>query len=122
MDVKNAIELINLCAGYDLSKSIGKFEHYNTTNLEASVPSPNRLKGQLDFSSGLPSSSGVMIPISEIENKNTEMTGTGFPFSSWDDSDILSDDFLKGLEDDERKTFSGMNASETQVSCFPTHF
>ncbi|CAI9776687.1 unnamed protein product [Fraxinus pennsylvanica] len=40
----------------------------------------------------------------------------GFPVVSWNDSSILSDDFVKGLGDDDTKTFSNINALDDQNS------
>lgn len=105
--------------GYGASKSMGNFGP--DKEVEVSIPSSSRLKRQFDFPSGMPSSSGMMTPISEIENKNMEMSGTSFPFSSWDDSDIFSDCFLKELEDDGSQTFSGLNASENQINEVGNH-
>uniref|UniRef100_A0A5B7A1V2 BHLH domain-containing protein n=1 Tax=Davidia involucrata TaxID=16924 RepID=A0A5B7A1V2_DAVIN len=86
--------------GYGVMRSMGNFGAGNGANAEASFSSASRLKGQLDFSSGQPSSSGLMSHISEI--------------GSWDDSAILSNNFLKGHGDDDRKKFSSLNASENQ--------
>uniref|UniRef100_A0A5B6ZYI2 BHLH domain-containing protein n=1 Tax=Davidia involucrata TaxID=16924 RepID=A0A5B6ZYI2_DAVIN len=91
---------INVKDGYGAMRGMGNFGAGNGANAEASFSSASRLKGQLDFSSGQPSSSGLMSHISEI--------------GSWDDSAILSNNFLKGHGDDDRKKFSSLNASENQ--------
>lgn len=102
-------------------RGMGNFGGGNGTNAEASFPSPSRLKRQtqMDFSSA-PSSSplGRMTPI--LENRSKSMEITGFPIGSWDDSSIISDSFLKDIEEDnDRKAFSVMNnASENQVLLF----
>ncbi|XP_028101125.1 transcription factor bHLH130-like isoform X1 [Camellia sinensis] len=124
-------EIIQLLAGYDVMRGMGNFGGGNGTNAEAWLPSPSRLKRQMAFSSGPPSCSGPMAPISENGSKCMEISGpehesfcedhrndrgyiAGFPIGSWDDSAILSNSFLKRLEDDDRETFSDMNVSENQ--------
>ncbi|KAG5517606.1 hypothetical protein RHGRI_038116 [Rhododendron griersonianum] len=110
------IEIIQRLAGYGVMRGLRNFGGGNGTNAEASFPSPSRLDGksQIDFSSAPSSSLGRMTPI--LENRSKSMEITGFPIGSWDDSAIISDRFLKGIEEDEdRKTFSAMNnASENQ--------
>ncbi|GFZ20649.1 basic helix-loop-helix (bHLH) DNA-binding superfamily protein [Actinidia rufa] len=85
---------INMDNGYGGMRGMGNFGGGSGTNAEASFPSPSRLKSQMDFSSGKPSSSDRMTPI--LENRT-----------------IFSDNFPIE-EDDDRKTFSVMNASENQ--------
>lgn len=107
---------INIENGYGVMRGMRNFGGGNGTNAEASFPSPTILDGksQIDFSSAPSSSLGRMTPI--LENQSKSMEVTGFPIGSWDDSAIISDSFLKGIEEDEdRKTFSAMNnASENQ--------
>lgn len=77
--------------------------------------------GQINFTSA-PSTSGVMSQNSDVgtkrfsnsvnNNDGNYMTGSGYPMTSWDDS-ILSDNFSR--LDDDRKTFSELNASENQI-------
>ncbi|KAI7983130.1 Transcription factor bHLH122 [Camellia lanceoleosa] len=122
---------INNEHGYDVMRGMGNFGGGNGTNAEAWLTSPSRLKRQMAFSSGPPSCSGPMAPISENGSKCMEISGpehesfsedhrndrgyiAGFPIGSWDDSAILSNSFLKRLEDDDRETFSDMNVSENQ--------
>lgn len=124
---------LNVENGYAIMRGTGNFGSGSGTNGEPSFSSASRLKGQINFSSGPPSSSGLMTPISEMGNKSMG-TGspdngsfgeghsnsggfiTGFPIGSWDDSAIMSESFsgLKRVRDDEAKTFSGLNASEAQ--------
>ncbi|XP_057483164.1 transcription factor bHLH130-like isoform X2 [Actinidia eriantha] len=121
---------INMDNGYGGMRGMGNFGGGSGTNAEASFPSPSRLKSQMDFSSGKPSSSERMTPILENRSKNTEIRDpegggsregrrndrgyiTGFPIGSWDDSAIFSDNFPIE-DDDDRKTFAVMNASENQ--------
>ncbi|KAJ9697928.1 hypothetical protein PVL29_007169 [Vitis rotundifolia] len=126
---------LNVENGYAIMRGMGNFGSGSGTNGEPSFSSASRLKGQINFSSGPPSSSGLMTPISEMGNKSMG-TGspdngsfgeghsnnggfiTGFPIGSWDDSAIMSESFsgLKRVRDDEAKTFSGLNASEAQVA------
>ncbi|CAL5352508.1 hypothetical protein CsSME_00040254 [Camellia sinensis var. sinensis] len=122
---------INNENGYDVMRGMRNFGGGNGINAEAWLPSPSRLKRQMAFSSGPPSCSGPMAPISENGSKCMEISGpehesfcedhrndrgyiAGFPIGSWDDSAILSNSFLKRLEDDDRETFSDMNVSENQ--------
>ncbi|KAL3519221.1 hypothetical protein ACH5RR_021810 [Cinchona calisaya] len=116
-------------------RGMGNFGAGNNANAEASFSSASRFKGQMDFSSTQASSSGLMSPISEIGSRamgehnhpagkrnfgeghrNDSGYITGFPVTSWDDSAILSDSFLKGLGDDhdDSKTLSNLVASENQ--------
>ncbi|KAK7858777.1 transcription factor bHLH130 isoform X1 [Quercus suber] len=111
-------------------RGVGNFGAGNSTNEEASFSSASRLK---NYSSGPPSSSGLMSPIDEIEDKNMVVANnpesgcfgegrssnyvTGFPLGSWDDSAMISDNItgLKRLrDDDDVKSFSNINVSETQ--------
>lgn len=111
---------------------VGSFRAGRGPNAEASFSS-SRLKNQIDHPPGVPSMSGMMPHGSEIGGKsmgmgNTEsrsfgqsrrsdggnMTG-GFPSTSWDDSALLSDNFLKDFAEDDRKTFSNFNSSQNQV-------
>nr|WIE96131.1 basic helix-loop-helix transcription factor [Loropetalum chinense var. rubrum] len=111
--------------GYVAMRGMGNFGAGNGTNGEPSFSSASRLKNQINFSSGPPSSSsGLMTPISNIGNKSMGQSTSpdsgsfipGFPIGSWDDSTIMSENFtgLKRARDDDRNTFSGLNASETQ--------
>lgn len=120
-------------AGYATGRGMGNFG----TDGETSFSSASRLKGQINFSSGPPSSSSLMTPLAEIGNKSMATASsdnasfgdghnnngafiTGFPIGSWDDSIIMSESFsgLRRVGDDEAKPFSGLNASESQVSFF----
>lgn len=115
-------------------RGMGNFGAGNNANAEASFSSASRFKSQMDFSSAQASSSGLMSPISEIgstgmgENdpadrnfggghRNDSGYITGFPVTSWDDSAILSESFLKELGDnlDESKRLSNVIASENKV-------
>lgn len=82
---------------------------------------------QVGFSSGKsPASPRLVAPISEFrdkvleenstanEHKNNESCITDFPMPSWEDSHILSDDFLKA-EDIDIEPFSNEAASHNQV-------
>lgn len=89
--------------------------------------------GAGDHSPGPPSTSGMMLHGSKIRGKNMEIGSTetrsfghsrsndggnmtgGFPSTSWDDSALLSDNFLKDFAEDDRKTISNLNTSQNQV-------
>ncbi|XP_023916486.2 transcription factor bHLH130 isoform X2 [Quercus suber] len=103
-------------------RGVGNFGAGNSTNEEASFSSASRLK---NYSSGPPSSSGLMSPIDEIEDKNMVVANnpesgcfgegrssnyvTGFPLGSWDDSAMISDNItgLKRLRDDDDNVEAG---------------
>ncbi|XP_022879065.1 transcription factor bHLH130-like isoform X1 [Olea europaea var. sylvestris] len=124
---------INIDNDFGAMRSIGNFAAVNSASAEASSFSASRFKNQMVFPSMNPSSTGMMTPISEIGSKsfgesrpgdghfqedcaNDDDYITGFPVVSWNDSSILSDDFVKGLGDDDTKTFSNINASDDQNS------
>lgn len=113
---------INVGEGYAAMRGVGNFGAGNSTNEEASFSSASRLK---NYSSGPPSSSGLMSPIDEIEDKNMIVANnpesggfgegrssnyvTGFPLGSWDDSAMISDNItgLKRLRDDDDNVEAG---------------
>ncbi|VVA33230.1 PREDICTED: mRNAion factor [Prunus dulcis] len=115
-------------AGYAALRGMGNYGASNSTNEEASFSSTSRLK---NFSSGPPSTSGLMSPIAEIGNKrmrsdNQDSRGfgdgsgnnyvTGFPIDSWDDSAMMSGDITRStsFREDDIKAFTGLSPSETQ--------
>ncbi|KAG2674992.1 hypothetical protein I3760_13G163300 [Carya illinoinensis] len=119
---------INVENSFAAMRGTGNFGTTRSTNEEASFSSASRLK---NYSSGPPSSAGIMSPIAEIDDKNMVAhnpdTGnfgegrgddyvTGFPIGSWDDSAMMSDNItgLKRVRDDDAKTFSNLKVSETQ--------
>ncbi|XP_027077375.1 transcription factor bHLH130-like isoform X2 [Coffea eugenioides] len=124
---------INIENEHGAMRGMGNFGAGNNANAEASFSSASRFKSQMDFSSAQATSSGLMSPISEIDStgmgdnnlgdkkfgegqRNDSGYITGFPVTSWDDSALLSDSFLKGLgdDDDDSKTLSNAVASENQ--------
>ncbi|KAL2470509.1 Transcription factor bHLH [Abeliophyllum distichum] len=130
---------INIGNDFGAMRSMGNFGAGNSASAEAEAEaeamssSTSRFKNQMVFPSMNRSSSGMMTPISEIGSKSIGETHpgdghfqedrandgdyiTGFPVVSWNDSSILSDDFMKGLGDDDTKTFSNINALDDQNS------
>ncbi|XP_027147979.1 transcription factor bHLH130-like isoform X1 [Coffea eugenioides] len=126
---------INIENEHGAMRGMGNFGAGNNANAEASFSSASRFKSQMDFSSAQATSSGLMSPISEIDStgmgdnnlgdkkfgegqRNDSGYITGFPVTSWDDSALLSDSFLKGLgdDDDDSKTLSNAVASENQFT------
>ncbi|KAM7528909.1 hypothetical protein LguiB_032319 [Lonicera macranthoides] len=108
---------INVENGYAVIRGMGDYGAGGGTNAEAASFSPaSRSKGQMDFASGPPSSSsGLLPPISEIGGKSMARSSPeGGRFDSWDDSALLSDNFLKGLGENDRPTFSNFNSQENQ--------
>lgn len=78
-----------------------------------------RSKNETGFSSGSHLSSGLLPRIPENEAKVMEMKGEvndgGFGSSSWDDSDILSDSFLKEFGESDQNKMSSSNSFKNQV-------
>ncbi|XAR60407.1 hypothetical protein NMG60_11033770 [Bertholletia excelsa] len=124
---------VNIEHGSGVMRGTGNLGGVNSTNAVAPFTSPNRLKCQMDFSSGRPSSSGRMATILENGSKSIEMSGpedgsfgegegsdcgylNDFTVGSWDDSAILPDSILKRFDDDddEKKAFRGTNATDSQ--------
>lgn len=89
-------------------------------NVQNSIlASTKRLKNEVGFSSGSLSSSGILPRIPENESKVIEMKSGrndgGFGSHSWDDSDILTDSFLKELGESGQNKLSSINSSDNQV-------
>ncbi|XP_019240993.1 PREDICTED: transcription factor bHLH130-like isoform X2 [Nicotiana attenuata] len=121
-------DLISIENEYGAMRGVGSYGTGANATTETSLSTPKRFKTQVGISSGKPPASpGLMTPISEIgdkvveeksigdEHKNDESCITDFPIPSWEDSHILSDDFLKA-EDIEIEPFSNVNASDNQNS------
>ncbi|KAI3461080.1 hypothetical protein Pfo_017743 [Paulownia fortunei] len=118
---------INTETEFGAMRGIGNFGAGNIANADASFSSASRFKSQMGFSSRNSSSSGMM-SISEFESKGIRENNPGggqfdedrgndgdyIPCFPWDDSTILSDDFLKGLVENDNETFSKANASDDQ--------
>ncbi|KAK6776219.1 hypothetical protein RDI58_027220 [Solanum bulbocastanum] len=119
---------INIENEYGAMRGIGSYGTSTNTATETSLSTPKSFKTQVGFSSGKPPASPrLMAPISEFgtkvleekstgnEHKNDENCITDFPMPSWEDSHILSDDFLKA-EDIEIEPYSNEDASHNQSS------
>ncbi|KAK4407377.1 Transcription factor [Sesamum angolense] len=121
---------INIENEFGSVRGIGNFGGGNSANAEASFSSASRFKNQMEFSSSH-SSSRLMDPISEIGNNvigessrgpgpfddnpsNDDDYIPGFASNSWDDSAVLSDNFLQELADNDNKRFSNANVSDDQ--------
>ncbi|XP_049402815.1 transcription factor bHLH130-like [Solanum stenotomum] len=126
---------VNIENEYGALRGIGNYGAGSGTNAagEASFSNPSRFSSQTALPSGQPTSSGLLAPISEFGAKSIEESRrgdecfgkghksdesymAGFPMPSWDDSQILTDDFLQVPEDDEAGSFSNGNASDNQSS------
>ena len=112
---------------------VGGFGAGSGRNAEVSFSSASRFKNQIDHPPGVPSTSGVMPHGSEIGGRTMGMGSTetrsfgqsrrndggnitgGFPSTSWDDSALLSDSYLKDFAEDDKKTFTNLNSSQNQV-------
>ena len=109
-------------ADFGVMRGMGDYGSSNSSNREAAFPSASR-----------PPPSGLMSPITDMENKNmcpnsSENAGfgenrhnnysSGFPVTSWDDSMIISVNMsaVKRLREDDR-LLSGLylDGAETQV-------
>ncbi|KAI3471389.1 hypothetical protein Pfo_029647 [Paulownia fortunei] len=86
-------------------------------------PSSNRLRNHMNFTSGMPSSLGMLSRITEVENENggpnglddakvgnssgdNSFSSSGFPFGSWNDSSYFAENFTSGIKrelDDDQK-------------------
>ncbi|PHU15692.1 hypothetical protein BC332_16897 [Capsicum chinense] len=132
---------VNIENEYGALRGIGSYGTGSGSNAaaeQASFSNPSRFSSQ---KSGQPNSSGLLAPISELGaksieesrqsdegfgkgHKNDESYMTGFPMPSWDNSQILTDDYLQVPEDDEAGPFTNVNASDNQSSegraCPPT--
>ncbi|KAM0002187.1 putative transcription factor bHLH family [Helianthus debilis subsp. tardiflorus] len=98
---------LDLDSGYPLMRSMDDFR---------TGASGNIMKSETDFSSGSHLSSGLLPGIPENEAKVMEMKGDvndgGFGSTSWDDSNILSDSFLKEFGESDQNKLSSINSSQ----------
>ncbi|CAK9157226.1 unnamed protein product [Ilex paraguariensis] len=116
--------------GYATMRGIGNYRLENGSNDDLSPPS-SRLKGQMNFSSRVPSSLGILSRISENESENiavsgpegerlgngngeTQFSSFGYPFGSWNDSSQFTPSFtgLKGERDDDGKLIAAIQNGE----------
>lgn len=120
-------------AGYAVMRGVGNFRHGNGNNGEIS-PSSIRLKPQVSFSSGLPSSLGLLPQISEIgseciqesspndrkvanNSSDARFYSHGFQYGSWNDSAYFENfSGMKRDQDNDGKLYSGSNPSGIRVS------
>ncbi|KAI3822886.1 hypothetical protein L1987_10486 [Smallanthus sonchifolius] len=104
--------------GYPLMRSMDDFRGGRGKVSNSMLTSAKRLKNEVGFSSGSQLSSGMLPRIPENEAKVMELKSTrndgGFGSSSWDDSDILSDSFLKEFGESDQNKLSSLNSSDNQ--------
>jgi hypothetical protein len=78
-------------------KGVGNYAAVNGNNGELS-PSINQLNSQVSFPSRNGSSLGMLSQISEIDSEDIEATspddGSGFPYSSWNDTQSFSENLI----------------------------
>nr|GEU52263.1 transcription factor bHLH130-like isoform X1 [Tanacetum cinerariifolium] len=83
------------------------------------LSSTKRMKNEMGFSSSSLTSSGILPRIPENESKVMDLKSGrddgGFGSHSWDDSDILSDSFLKDFGEIDQSKLSSSNPSENQA-------
>ena len=86
------------------------------------LSSTKRMKNEMGFTSSSLTSSGILPRIPENESKVMDLKSGrddgGFGSHSWDDSDILSDSFLKDFGEIEQNKLSSLKPSENQVCYF----
>lgn len=102
-------------------KGVGNYAAMNGSNGDV-IPSINRLNSQVSFPSRNTSSSGMLSHFSEIDSEDIEATspddggsngdtphyGSGFPYSSWNDTQSFSENLigLKREQSGNEKMFS----------------
>ncbi|GMP97260.1 hypothetical protein CsSME_00045585 [Camellia sinensis var. sinensis] len=118
--------------GYAALRGLGNYRIGNGTNGDVVSPS-SRLRGLMNFSSGMPSSLGMLSQISEIDNESVEGSchediklgngsrdpqfySPGYAFGSWNDSSHIHDNFsvLKRDLDNDEKLFTGIQNGELE--------
>ncbi|GMP97259.1 hypothetical protein CsSME_00045585 [Camellia sinensis var. sinensis] len=128
------VQVLVLCkfAGYAALRGLGNYRIGNGTNGDVVSPS-SRLRGLMNFSSGMPSSLGMLSQISEIDNESVEGSchediklgngsrdpqfySPGYAFGSWNDSSHIHDNFsvLKRDLDNDEKLFTGIQNGELE--------
>ncbi|XP_023729761.1 transcription factor bHLH130 isoform X1 [Lactuca sativa] len=108
--------------GYPVMRSMDDFRSSRSNVQNSLLTSTKRLKNEMGFSGNSHTSSGILPRIPENEGKIMEMKNhlkdedyvTGYQSGSWDDSDILSDSFLKELEESDHNKLSSLNSSQNQ--------
>lgn len=112
-------------------RGVGNFRPGNNSNGGIS-PSSSRLKPQVSFSSGLPSSLAMLPQISEIgseciqasspndrelanNNSDARFYNRGFPYGSWNDSAFSG---MKKDRDNDGKLYSGSNSYGIRVAFY----
>ncbi|XP_076929939.1 transcription factor bHLH130-like [Bidens hawaiensis] len=84
------------------------------------LTSSKRMKNEMGFSSGSQLSYGMLPRIPENESKVMEMKSTRndgrFGSGSWDDSDMLSDSFLKEFGEIDQSNVPSINSSNNQLN------
>ncbi|KAI7745441.1 hypothetical protein M8C21_015932 [Ambrosia artemisiifolia] len=107
--------------GYPMMRSMDDFRGSRGNVPSSMMTSAKRMKNEMGFSSGSQLSnlsSGMLPRIPENESKVMEVKSVrndgGFGSNSWDDSDILSDSFLKEFGESDQNKLSSLNSSENQ--------
>ncbi|XP_027070406.1 transcription factor bHLH130-like isoform X1 [Coffea arabica] len=117
-------------SGYATMRGVGNYRLTNGASGDLS-PSSNRFKGPMSFSSGSPTTLGMLSRISEVENEtggadgsnddklgntngDTQLYGSGFRFGSWNNSSKFAEN-LTGLKreiDYDQNLFSDSQGGE----------
>ncbi|KAM0045157.1 putative transcription factor bHLH family [Helianthus debilis subsp. tardiflorus] len=104
--------------GYPLMRSMDDFRASRGNVPSSMMTSAKRMKNEMGYSSGSQLSSGMLPRIPENESKVMDMKSVrddgGFGSNSWDDSDILSDSFLKEFGEVDQNKMSSLNSSDNQ--------
>ncbi|KAL8099527.1 hypothetical protein AgCh_031967 [Apium graveolens] len=127
------VNIDNAGHGYAVMRGMGNSGPASSTHVDSSFSSGSRLNNQMDFPPSTPSSSSILPRAFKVEAKSF---GAGRPElgnygerrindggylsggsrdTSWDDSSLLSDDFLADLAGNDRNTFSNLNSSRNQT-------
>ncbi|GJX35710.1 transcription factor bHLH130-like protein isoform X1 [Tanacetum coccineum] len=104
--------------GFSAMRSLDDFKVGGRGIGNSMLSSTKRMKNEMGFTSSSLTSSGILPRIPENESKVMDLKSGrddgGFGSHSWDDSDILSDNFLKDFGEIDQNKLSSSNPSENQ--------
>ncbi|KAI3716525.1 hypothetical protein L1987_67460 [Smallanthus sonchifolius] len=103
---------LDLDNGYPLMRSMDDFRAGGGNIQDSLLTSTKRMKNETGFSSGLlPRIPENEAKVMEIKD---ELNDGSFGSNSWDDSDILTDSFLKEFGESDQNKLSSLNSTENQ--------
>ncbi|PWA72082.1 hypothetical protein CTI12_AA274450 [Artemisia annua] len=104
--------------GFSAMRSLDDFKVGGRGIGNSMLSSTKRMKNEMGFTSSSLTSSGILPRIPENESKVMDIKSGrddgGFGSQSWDDSDILSDSFLKDFGEIDQSKISSLKPSENQ--------